>query len=365
MGGYSDLRRLYLMSSSRKVQVGSVQMGGGAPVSIQTMWDRQVDRVDRELVTVLNNLHSKGCDIIRFALPNVKAVETLAPLLKTTPMPLVGDIHFDYKIALKAIEAGFHKIRINPGNIGEPWKVEEVIAAAADRGTVIRIGANEGSLAGSDHTSPESRSKALIEAAERNLELFEKKGFKDIVVSLKSSDIEVTYLSNKEFRKRHDYPLHLGITEAGPLIPAIVKSTIGLSDLLREGIGETVRISISDSPEYEVLTARELLFNLKLRSGGIRIIGCPKCGRTQFDTHGFLESVKEELNTLPLDLTVAVMGCSVNGPGEARHADLGITGNGKQVLLFRRGEIIRREDICSAKEAFLEELDRLRQEFSS
>ncbi|MDC7233251.1 MAG: flavodoxin-dependent (E)-4-hydroxy-3-methylbut-2-enyl-diphosphate synthase [Spirochaetales bacterium] len=353
------------MASSRKVQIGPLAMGGDAPVSIQTMWDKPVDAVTPELVSTINNFAAKGCDIIRFALPNMKSVDALAPLLKQTEMPLVGDIHFDYKIALKAIEAGFQKIRINPGNIGESWKVEEVIAAASHHGTVIRIGANEGSLAGEGDWTPEARSRRLIEAAEQNLELFERKGFKDVVISLKSSDIEVTYLSNRDFRKRHDYPLHLGITEAGPLIPAIVKSTLGLGDLLKEGIGETIRISISDNPEYEILAARELLSNLGLRRGQIRIIGCPKCGRTSFDTHGFLESVKEELNTLPLDASVAVMGCSVNGPGEAKHADLGITGNGNQVLIFKRGDIIRREDICSAKKAFLEELEQLRQEFSS
>lgn len=353
------------MSTSRKVLVGSVEMGGDAPVSIQTMWDKPVEAVTPELVSTINNFGKKGCDIIRFALPNLNSVDALSPLLKQTEMPLVGDIHFDYKIAIKAIEAGFHKIRINPGNIGESWKVEEVIAAASHHGTVIRIGANEGSLKGDGDWSPVARSNRLIQAAEENLEIFEQKGFKNIVISLKSSDIEVTYLSNKEFRKRHDYPLHLGITEAGPLIPAIVKSTIGLTDLLKEGIGETVRISISDNPEYEILAARELLSNLGLRGGQIRIVGCPKCGRTSFDTHAFLESVKEELNTVPLEATVAVMGCSVNGPGEARHADLGITGNGNQVLIFKQGEIIRREEICSAKKAFLEELEQLRRDYSS
>jgi (E)-4-hydroxy-3-methylbut-2-enyl-diphosphate synthase len=329
------------------------------------MWDKPVSIVDDSLIAAVDNLNRKGCDLIRFALPNLQAVDQLAPLLKKTSMPLVGDIHFDYKIALKAIEAGFHKIRINPGNIGESWKIEEIIAAAADHGTVIRIGANEGSLNTSGEWSASARSQRLVEAAEGNLEIFERKGFRDIVISLKSSDIDVTYLSNKEFRKHHDYPLHLGITEAGPLIPAIVKSTIGLSGLLKEGIGETIRISISDSPEYEILAASELLTNLGLKKGRIKIISCPKCGRTSFDTHGFLESIKEELNTLPLEASVAVMGCSVNGPGEAKHADLGITGNGKQVLIFKQGEIIRREDICSAKEAFLEELEQLRQEFSS
>jgi len=328
------------------------------------MWDRPVHTVDDQLISTLQSLHKKGCDLIRFALPSLQDVDTIASIIPRIEMPLVGDIHFDYKIALKAIRAGFPKIRINPGNIGEDWKIREVIQAAADHGTVIRIGANEGSLPGGGG-SVEERSLRLVEAAEANLNVFEQCGFEDLVVSLKSSDIHVTYRSNRIFRERHSYPLHLGITEAGPLIPAIVKSTIGLTDLLKEGIGETVRISISDDPEFEVIAANELLGNLGLRSGRISIISCPKCGRSTFDTHAFLETVREELYTLPLSASVAIMGCSVNGPGEASHADLGITGKGKQVLIFRQGEIIRREDLCSAKQAFLEELERLRQDYSS
>ncbi len=355
------------MTQIHQVKIGSVLIGGGAPVSIQTMWDKPVTRIDEELLKTLDSFHKKGCDIIRFALPSLQDVDVISRLIPQVPMPLVGDIHFDYKIALKAIEKGFPKIRINPGNIGADWKVQEIIKAAADSGTAIRIGANEGSLSADQKKiaaddSPEERAKALVAAAEANLELFEQAGFRDIVISLKSSDIHVTYHSNRLFRERHSYPLHLGITEAGPLIPAIVKSTIGLADLLKEGIGDTVRISISDNPEYEILAAGELLQNLGLRKGRIRIISCPKCGRSSFDTHSFLESVKEELYTLPMDVSVAVMGCTVNGPGEASHADLGITGHGRQIQIFRHGKIIRREDPCSAKEAFLEELRRLQQE---
>ena len=332
-------------------------MGGGAPVSVQTMWDKPIREIDDSLIKTMESYHKKGCDLIRFALPSLNDVELIAQLIPKISMPLVGDIHFDYKIALKAIEAGFHKIRINPGNIGEDWKIREVIKAASDHGTAIRIGANEASLSAEQKArakddSVEERSRVLVDAAESNLELFEQAGFSSIVVSLKSSDIHVTYHSNKLFRSRHDYPLHLGITEAGPLIPAIVKSTVGLADLLKEGIGETVRISISDNPEYEVLAANELLGNLGLRHGRIQIISCPKCGRSSFDTHAFLESVKEELYTIPMDVTVAIMGCTVNGPGEASHADLGITGYGKQIQIFRHGKIIRREDPCSAKRSF-------------
>ena len=355
------------MSSVNQVKVGSVLIGGRAPVSIQTMWDKHVPAVDDQLIKTLESYEKKGCNLIRFALPSLHDVDIIAGIIPRITMPLVGDIHFDYKIALKAIEKGFHKIRINPGNIGADWKVREIIHAAADHGTAIRIGANEGSLSAEqkkvarDDTASE-RSRALVAAAESNLDLFEQAGFKNIVISLKSSDIHVTYHSNKLFRQHHAYPLHLGITEAGPLIPAIVKSTIGLSDLLKEGIGETVRISISDNPEYEVLTGVELLQNLGLRKGRIQIVSCPKCGRSSFDTHAFLESVKEELYTMPLDATVAIMGCTVNGPGEASHADLGITGFGKKIQIFRHGKIIRREDACSAKKAFLEELHRLQQE---
>ncbi len=350
------------LTKSRSVKVGSIMMGGNAPVSIQSMWDKPITQVDDALVSSLENLQKKGCDLMRFALPDRGAVDILKPLLTRLAMPIAGDIHFDYRIAVKAIEAGFPKIRINPGNIGAAWKVEEVIKAARDYGTAIRIGANEGSLGGKGEWTVQARSLRLVEGAEGNLELFERYNFPDIVVSLKSSDIEVTDLANREFRKRYDYPLHLGITEAGPLIPAIVKSSVGLSRLLREGIGETIRISISDNPEYEILAAAELLSALGLRRGRIQVIGCPKCGRTSFDTHGFLNSVKEELNTLPADLTIAVMGCSVNGPGEASHADLGITGSGNQVLIFKEGVVVRKEKLALAKQAFLEELETLRQQ---
>ena len=355
------------MYSVREVKVGSVLMGGGAPASVQTMWDRPVPEITDSLIQTLESYHKKGCDLIRFALPSLNDVDTLSKLIPKIAMPMVGDIHYDYKIAVKALDAGFQKIRINPGNIGADWKIREVIKAASDNGAAIRIGANEGSLskeqkAGASDDSVQERSRILVEAAESNLELFEQSGFKNIVISLKSSDIHVTYHSNKMFRDRYDYPLHLGITEAGPLIPAIVKSTVGLTDLLKEGIGETVRISISDNPEYEILAANELLGNLGLRKGRINIISCPKCGRSSFDTHAFLESVKEELYTLPMDVSVAIMGCTVNGPGEASHADLGITGYGNQVQIFRHGKIIRREDPCSAKDAFLEELARLQQD---
>ncbi|OQY33110.1 MAG: 4-hydroxy-3-methylbut-2-en-1-yl diphosphate synthase [Spirochaetaceae bacterium 4572_59] len=354
------------MSSVKQVKVGSILIGGGAPITVQTMWDRPIREVDDSLIKTMESYHKKGCDLVRFALPSLNDVDIISQLIPKVSMPLVGDIHFDYKIALKAIEAGFHKIRINPGNIGEEWKIREVIKAASDHGTAIRIGANEGSLSAEQKQrardgSVEERSRVLVEAAEANLEVFEQSGFSNIVISLKSSDIHVTYHSNKLFRERHDYPLHLGITEAGPLIPAIVKSTLGLADLLKEGIGETVRISISDNPEYEILAANELLGNLELRKGRIKIISCPKCGRSSFDTHAFLDSVKEELYTLPVDVTVAIMGCTVNGPGEASHADLGITGYGKQIQIFRHGKVIRREDPCTAKEAFLEELVRLQQ----
>ncbi len=341
---------------TRQVWVGDVPLGGGAPVSIQTMWDRPLQGIDPALLMTLEDLKSKGCDLIRFALPNIKSVDTVADLSRQSPMPIVGDVHFDHRIALKAIRGGIPKIRINPGNIGAEWKVEEILHCAAGEGCAIRIGANEGSLLGGGEGDPETRATLLVEAAEKNLEIFEKKGFRELVVSLKSSDIRVSYLANRMFRERHPHPLHLGITEAGPLLPAVVKSALGLGDLLKEGIGETIRISISDKIEQEVLAAGELLSALGLREDRIKVVSCPKCGRTSFDTHGFLESVKAELATLPLGITVAVMGCSVNGPGEASHADLGITGNGKKVILFRNGRKVRREELCFAKEAFLEEL---------
>jgi (E)-4-hydroxy-3-methylbut-2-enyl-diphosphate synthase len=334
-------------------------MGGGHPVTVQTMWDKAVDTVSDELINSINKLETFGCQLIRFAAPTIESVPLLGEIAERIHMPLVADIHFDYKIALECMNYSIPKIRINPGNIGASWKVEEVVRKAKDTGTVIRIGANGGSLP-KELKKTENRAEAIVKAAEDQLEFLEKLNFHNIVVSLKSSDILENFYANEEFYSRHDYPLHLGITEAGPLIPSVVKSSIGLSRLLEKGIGNTIRISISDDPLKEVIAANEILSVLKLNSTKrIDLISCPKCGRSTFDTHTFTEEIQEYLYSVDKEVSVAIMGCLVNGPGESAHADLGISGVGDSIAIFKKGEIIRRETIWTAKAAFIEEIEKL------
>lgn len=342
------------------VTVGSVKLGGGAPVSVQTMVDRPLTDKNIDFPQLIKRYQLLGCELLRFAVPDEENLRLLGNLAKDSPIPLIADIHYDYKLALNCMDYPIAKIRINPGNIGASWKVEEVFRKAADKGIVIRVGANSGSLSKEMRGRGLSMAEAMISSVEEELIVPEKLGFESIVVSLKSSDVETTVKANRIFRKKYPFPLHLGITEAGPMIPALVKSTLGLSELLREKIGETLRISISDSPEKEIIVARELLKELKLASWeGVEIVSCPKCGRAEFDTHSFTDSVQDILYTIPKKLKIAVMGCPVNGPGEARDADLGITGSAGHVLIFRKGEIVRKGEICNAKEIFLEELGKL------
>jgi (E)-4-hydroxy-3-methylbut-2-enyl-diphosphate synthase len=347
------------MKKIRHIQIGNIHLGGAHPVAVQTMWDKAVDVVTDDLITSINKLEKFGCQLIRFAAPTIESVPLLGEIAEKINMPLVADIHFDYKIALYCMDYDIPKIRINPGNIGASWKVEEVIRKAKDRGTVIRIGANGGSLP-KELKKAENRAEAIVKAAEDQLEFLEKLNFHNIVVSLKSSDIIENYYANAEFYSRHDYPLHLGITEAGPLIPSVVKSSIGLSRLLEKGIGNTMRISISDDPLKEVIAANEILSALKLNSSKrVNLISCPKCGRSTFDTHKFTQEIQVYLYSVDKEISVAIMGCLVNGPGESSHADLGISGVGDSIAIFKKGEIIRRETICTAKDAFIEEIEKL------
>ncbi len=347
------------VKKTRNIKIGNVEIGAGNPVAVQTMWDKPVSIVSDELINSIKKLERVGCQIIRFAAPDLDSVPLLGDIAEKISMPLVADIHFDYRIAMKCMDYGIPKIRINPGNIGASWKVEEVVRKAADTGTVIRIGANGGSLP-KDLKKEKNRAAAIVKAAEDQLEFLEKLDFHNIVVSLKSSDINENYFANSEFYSRHDYPLHLGITEAGPLIPSVVKSSIGLSRLLEKGIGSTLRISISDDPIKEVIAANEILSALKINAiKRVDLISCPKCGRATFDTHSFTDEIQEYLYSVDKNISVAIMGCLVNGPGEASHADLGISGVGNSIAIFKKGEIIRRETVCSAKEAFIQEIERL------
>jgi (E)-4-hydroxy-3-methylbut-2-enyl-diphosphate synthase len=251
-----------------------------------------------------------------------------------------------------------HKIRINPGNIGASWKVREVLTAAGERGIPIRVGVNSGSLPKSLRGHGDT-AEAMVEAAEMEMELFEKLSFRDVVYSIKSSDIDTTVRANRLFSQKYSFPLHLGVTEAGPLIPGVVKSSVAMSMLIREGIGDTIRVSLSDSPENEVITGMEILAASGIRIDRPNIVSCPRCGRSTFDTHAFVEELAPYLYGLRKKATIAVMGCVVNGPGEAREADLGITGAGKEIIIFRKGEIVKRVRREDALREFTEELEKL------
>ena len=346
-----------------------MEIGGGAPVSIQTMWKEplSLDRLP-DTAARLEKLHALGCDIVRFAVPDMAAAEALCALAPMTPVPLVADIHVDYRLALRCLDGGVAKIRINPGNIGSPERIKAVAAKAGEKGVPIRIGVNSGSLprdlAAATEAGSISRARALAETAAREAARFDEAGFSGVVVSMKASSVRETVECNEEFASRFDIPLHIGVTEAGPLISGVVKSTLAFSALLAEGIGSTVRVSLSDTPENEVIAAREILAECGKRASAVRIVSCPRCGRVGFDVHGFVRRWQDRLYAMKKDITVAVMGCIVNGPGEGRHADLGITGSGDTVILFRHGETVRRisgaenrPDVIDA--AFAEELSRL------
>jgi (E)-4-hydroxy-3-methylbut-2-enyl-diphosphate synthase len=343
---------------TNKVFIGNIPIGGGSSVALQTMWKDPLTDDLEPVVRELDKLQQIGCAFVRFAVPNEAGAVQLIELAKKSPLPLVADIHYDYRLAVKCIQGGIEKIRINPGNIGMRWKVEEVIHAAADNNVPIRVGVNSGSLPKDLQEEPDV-AQAMVTAAEREMEIFQQLGYHAIVFSLKASDINTTVRANELFAEKHPYPLHLGVTEAGPLIPGVVKSSVAMVKLLEQGIGDTIRVSLSDSPVNEIITGIEILGAAGRGIQRPAIVSCPRCGRATFDTHSFVEKVAPLLYSLEKDITVAIMGCVVNGPGEARHADLGITGGGKEIILFKHGQVLRKVDQAGAYEAFVEELKKL------
>lgn len=339
--------------------MGGIPMGGGHVPVVQSMWKSPLSEEGLPgIAEELNTFLRRGCQVMRFAVPSLKDAALLGKLASRVDMPLVADIHFDYKIALACLDYPIAKIRINPGNIGEDWKVEEVVRKAAGQGVPLRIGVNSGSLP-EKLIQEEDRAGAMVQAALEEVEILERLNFKDVLVSLKASDPETTVEANRRFARQTDIPLHIGVTEAGPLIPAVVRSTDALVTLLREGIGDTIRVSISGAPLLEVQTAREILITAGYQQPAIRIVSCPRCGRATFDTHGFLQEAESLLLETRKNLHVAIMGCLVNGPGEARDADIGLSGTGNSVSLFRQGKVIRRIPREMALEALEEELDKL------
>ena len=344
---------------TRQILVGGVPIGGGAPVAIQSMLNTKTTDVEGSL-DQLKRLAFAGCQIARLAVPNKEAAETFGELCKRSPLPLVADIHFDYKLALKAAEGGAAKIRINPGNIGGEENVQAVVAACKARNIPIRIGVNGGSL---DKKMLEKyghpTAEALVESAFQHLELLEKYGFYDTCVSMKSSHVPTMVAAARLFRSKCDYPIHIGVTETGPVRMGIMKSAMGIGALLLDGIGDTIRVSLTDDPVEEVYAAKDILKAAGLRKEGVNIISCPTCGRTQMDLIGLVKQVDEALRDCQKPITVAVMGCVVNGPGEAREADIGIAGGDGCGMLFEKGQQICKLPYDQLLPALLERIEAL------
>ncbi len=322
---------------TRQIEVGGVTIGGGEPVVIQSMLNTKTTDVTGSLEQIFR-LQAAGCQIVRLAVPNMEAVRGFADICKESPLPLVADIHFDYKLAIAAAEAGASKIRINPGNIGGEDRVQAVVDVCKDKKIPIRIGVNGGSL---DKTLLEKyghpTAEALVESAFQHLELLEKYSFYDTCVSMKSSTVPTMVAAARLFRSRCDYPIHIGVTETGPVRQGLIKSAMGIGALLLDGIGDTIRVSLTDDPVEEVYAAKDILKAAGLRKEGVNIISCPTCGRTRIDLIGLVQQVDEALKTCKKPITVAVMGCIVNGPGEAREADIGIAGGDGWGTIFEKG----------------------------
>ena len=323
---------------TRQINVGGVTIGGGAPVVIQSMLNTKTTDVSSSLEQI-RKLHAAGCQVGRLAVPNMEGARGFAEICKESPLPLVADIHFDYKLAIAAAEGGASKIRINPGNIGGEDRVKAVVDVCKDRGIPIRIGVNGGSL---DKRLLEKyghpTAEALVESAFEHLALLEKYGFYDTCVSMKSSTVPTMVKAARMFRERCDYPIHIGVTETGPVKMGLMKSAMGIGALLLDGIGDTIRVSLTDDPVEEVYAAKDILKAAGLRKEGVNIISCPTCGRTRIDLIGLVNKVDEALKGCEKPITVAVMGCVVNGPGEAREADIGIAGGDGWGMIFEKGE---------------------------
>lgn len=327
---------------TRAIRVGPVQVGGNAPVSVQSMTNTDTRNV-AATVAQINELAAAGCEIVRVAVPDQQAADALSRIKKQSPIPLIADIHFNYRLALRALEAGVDGLRINPGNIGGREKVAAIVEAAKKRKVPVRIGVNAGSLERDllpKNGAPEAA--ALVESALRQIRLLEELGYHEIKVSVKASEVPLMIAAYRLLAEKVDYPLHIGVTEAGTVRSGVVKSAVGIGALLAEGIGDTIRVSLTGNPVEEVRVGYEILKALGLRKRGIELVSCPTCGRTEIDLARIADEVEEKLKDITVPLKVAVMGCVVNGPGEAGRADVGIAGGRGSGLLFRHGKIIRR-----------------------
>lgn len=347
------------MGSRKKVRIGRFLIGGGEPIRVQSMLNTPSGD-SKAAVKQAKELENAGCEIIRATVPDMTAVKTIASLKENCTMPIVADIHFDYKMALEALAAGADKIRINPGNIGSDEKVKAVADACRLRGVPIRIGVNSGSVEKhilEKYGSPTP--EALVESAMYHVGLLRKFDFDDIVISLKSSDVRKTVAAYRLMSQQCDYPLHIGVTEAGTLRMGLIKSAAGLGSLLVDGIGDTLRVSLTAPPVNEVYAGYDILKAVGVRSHGANLVACPTCGRTKIDLIGLAEKVENALRGCDKNITVAVMGCIVNGPGEAKEADIGIAGGNGEGLLFKKGQIVRKVPEAELFDTLMKEIELL------
>ncbi|OGT98766.1 MAG: 4-hydroxy-3-methylbut-2-en-1-yl diphosphate synthase [Geobacteraceae bacterium GWC2_48_7] len=348
-----------MKKKTRQIKVGNVPVGGDAPCAVQSMCSTDTRDVEATLAQI-SALAAAGCEIIRCAVPDMDAAVALGEIKRGSSIPVVADIHFDYKLALKVLEGGIDGLRLNPGNIGDKWKVSEVVKASAERQVPIRIGVNAGSLEKElleryGHPTAE----AMVESALGHVRILEDLGYQEVKISLKASDVMKTVSAYRLLSEKVDYPLHIGITEAGTIFSGTIKSSVGLGILLADGIGDTMRVSLTGDVLDEVRVGYEILKSLGLRQRGVNFVSCPTCGRCQINLVKVAEEVERQLQGVDKRITVAVMGCAVNGPGEAREADVGIAGGKGEGLLFRNGEIIRKVPEDKLAEALLEEINKL------
>lgn len=327
---------------TRVVQIGNRRIGGGNPILIQSMTNTKTEEVNETVQQILS-LEEAGCEIIRCAVPTMEAALALKEIKKQIHIPLVADIHFDYRLAIASIENGADKIRINPGNIGNLDRIRAVVDAAKEKTIPIRVGVNSGSL---EKELVEKyhgvTAEGLVESALDKVRIIEELGYENLIISIKSSDVLMCAKAHEQIAEKTKYPLHVGITEAGTLYSGNIKSAVGLGIILSQGIGDTIRVSLTGPPIEEIKSARRILKTLGLRKGGVEVVSCPTCGRTQIDLIGLANQVETMVQDIPLDIKVAVMGCVVNGPGEAKEADIGIAGGAGVGLLIKKGEVIKK-----------------------
>ena len=341
---------------TKVVNIGNVAIGGGNPIAIQSMTNVKTEDVEACVAQILK-LEEAGCEIIRCTVPNEAAAKAIAKIKKQIHIPLVADIHFDYKMAIAAMENGADKIRINPGNIGSIDKVKAVVDAAKERNIPIRVGVNSGSLEKELVAKYNGvTAEGIVESALDKVHIIENLGYDNMVISIKSSDVMMCVRAHELLAGKTVYPLHVGITESGTLTSGNIKSAVGLGIILNQGIGDTIRVSLTGDPVEEIKSAKLILRTLGLRKGGIEVVSCPTCGRTRIDLIGLANKVENMVSGIPLDIKVAVMGCAVNGPGEAKEADIGIAGGDGEGLLIKKGEIVRKMPESELLDALKEEL---------